>query len=296
MGWREVLEVQTVLLDSLRSFMGRSGFLELLPVVVAPATDPLWPDPSSSSPRPVEFRYAGSRMFVTQSMILHKMAAVGMGLDRVFVLSPNVRLEDGSRASTGRHLVEFVQLDFEVAGASMWDIMELVEDIVVHAIRSVRSRAADALASLGTWPEVPKRPFDRLTLQEAEREFGENWEERLSESSSEPIWVTGIPREFYDLEDPPGNFRNYDLIWPLGHGEALSGGEREWRPWRILEKVRGRAAEVVGPFLELAKSGALRPSAGAGLGIERFLKFVLDAERVEDVRLFARVPGVVPGL
>ncbi len=295
MGWREVLEVQTALVGSLRGFLVSRGFLEIMPVVVAPATDPLWPD-SASSPRPVSFEYAGGRLFLTQSMILHKLAAVGQGLDKVFAFSPNVRLESAERAATGRHLLEFVQLDFEVAGAKMDDIMALVEEMVARAVEGVRRMASEALGRLGAWPEVPKRPFERMTLEEVRAEFGEVWEEEASRAMDEPLWVTDIPREFYDLEEPPGHFRNYDLIWPRGHGEALSGGEREWRPWRIEERLNGVAREVVGPFLELARSGLLRPSAGAGLGIERFLKFLLDADRVEDVRLFARVPGRVPPL
>ena len=40
-----------------------------------------------------------------------------------------------------------------------------------------------------------------------------------------PFWVICHKREFYDKEDPerPGHYLNYDLIWPEGFGEALSG-------------------------------------------------------------------------
>lgn len=63
-------------------------------------------------------------------MILHKQMAVAMGgIDRLFVLSPNVRLE-GKSADDGRHAYEFTQLDFEMAHASMDDVMGLIEELI----------------------------------------------------------------------------------------------------------------------------------------------------------------------
>ena len=41
-----------------------------------------------------------------------------MGLEKIFVLSPNIRLEERGR-DDGRHAYEFTQLDFEIAHATM---------------------------------------------------------------------------------------------------------------------------------------------------------------------------------
>jgi len=45
--------------------------------------------------------------------------------DRIFALSPNIRLEPDETIETGCHLSEFRQLDLEVARASYFDVMEI---------------------------------------------------------------------------------------------------------------------------------------------------------------------------
>jgi asparaginyl-tRNA synthetase len=49
-------------------------------------------------------------------------------------------------------------------------------------------------------------------------------------------------------------------------------------------------------MLRLAKDGILKPSAGAGLGIERFLSYICGVKHVAEVQPFPRVPGEVPEL
>ena len=49
-------------------------------------------------------------------------------------------------------------------------------------------------------------------------------------------------------------------------------------------------------LLSLAKDGRLKPSAGAGLGIERFVAYVCGVDHVAEVQPFPRIPGKVPEL
>ncbi len=46
----------------------------------------------------------------------------------------------------------------------------------------------------------------------------------------------------------------------------------------------------------LAEQGKLRPSAGAGLGIERFVAYVCGVSHVAQIQPFPKNPGVVPEL
>ena len=46
-----------------------------------------------------------------------------------------------------------------------------------------------------------------------------------------------------------------------------------------------------GPLLEIAREGMLVPSAGGGFGVERMVRFLSGAERIEDAALFPKVPG-----
>ncbi len=49
-------------------------------------------------------------------------------------------------------------------------------------------------------------------------------------------------------------------------------------------------------LLNLAKDGKLKPSAGAGLGLERFVAYLCGVKHVAEVQPFPRIPGIVPPL
>ena len=283
-----VMEVQTRVVDYMTRYMVGKGFKWLLPVMLSSITDPLWPDPAAEEAlKPPEVEVYGSKLRLTHSMILHKQMAIAMGLDRIFILSPNIRLE-GREADDGRHAYEFTQLDFEIAGASMEDVMGLIEGLISGLFREARH--------WGLKREVPKvrPPFKRFTLEEIMEELGS--EEEASRLMSEPFWITDIEREFYDREDPewPGHFRNYDLYLPEGYGEVSSGGEREWEYEVIVRKMRkaGISLDAFRPYLEVAKAGLLRPSAGAGIGVERLVRYMVGARHIAEVQPFPRVPGI----
>ena len=58
----------------------------------------------------------------------------------------------------------------------------------------------------------------------------------------------------------------------------------------------GIRKEEYGLLLELAAQGRLKPSAGAGLGIERFVGYLCGVRHVAEAQPFPRVPGIVPEL
>lgn len=290
-----VLRIQTTVLREMVNFMVDRGFIQLLPVITSKVTDPLGPDPGSSVVAIPKIRYYDEELVLTQSMIFHKQLAVARGLERIFIMSPNVRLEDRRRRDSGKHLFEFTQMDFEIAGAGMRDVFSLVEDLIIHIIRTVKSENEEELEVLGRDIRIPQRPFPVYTTHELEERYGEDWELRASADHRDPFWAVCFKREFYDREDPerPGHFRNYDLIYPDGFGEALSGGEREWRYEKIAERIRrdGLDERLFSSYLEMARQGILIPSAGAGIGVERLIRFLTGRRHVGDVQLFRRVPG-----
>ncbi|MFB0557984.1 MAG: amino acid--tRNA ligase-related protein [Candidatus Bathyarchaeia archaeon] len=100
------------------------------------------------------------------SMILYKQMAVS-SLERVFALSPNVRLEPSESIEIGRHLSEFRQLDLEVADASYFDVMDIGERMVRYTCRRIREACRDVLLLLGRDLKVPSVPFRKMTHEEA---------------------------------------------------------------------------------------------------------------------------------
>lgn len=301
LAWKRTAgRVTTLTLEQLTRSMTRRGFEWLLPVVLSRTTDPLWPDPGASIERRLEVGIYDTTVRATLSMIVHKMVACSLLYPRLFVLSPNLRIERRERSATGRHLYEFTQLDFELRGARSADVHRLVDAVVVELTRALRRRASPELRRLGTLDCLARvrAPFPRYRWAQLLREYGDGWEESLTDRLDGPAWVKGIPREFYDFEDPAsGEWDNYDLFLPRV-GEVLSGARREWRYERLRAKMRRDGVDPSGyrTLLELARRRRLAPTAGAGLGVERVLRWATGARHIGLVQPFPRVPGSVQDL
>jgi asparaginyl-tRNA synthetase len=290
----EYVELTSGVLRYTTEFFHARGFTQLMPVMLSPVTDPLGPDPGSTVIKTGEIEYLDQKLSLTQSMILHKQLALKKGLKKIFIVSPNVRLEHPERRATGKHLFEFSQVDFEIAGGKMDDVFSLMEDYLSGLVLHMKDRHSPLLKSLGRRLPMVKGPFPRHTTMELKEKYGPDWEAELSSKSEQPFWALSHKREFYDREDPsaPGTYLNYDLVYPEGYCEALSGAEREYEYDSILRRIGrdGIGTSRYKPYLELAKTG-LVPSAGGGFGVERLVRFLAGAKHVGDVQLFRRVPG-----
>jgi len=292
---RPVLIIQTTMIREMQSFMIEKGFLQIMPVITSKFTDPLTPDPSSSVIFTPTFEYYSQKLMITQSMLLHKQLSL-LAAEKIFTFSPNVRLERLEKRETGRHAFEFTQMDFEIAYAKMNDVMSLVEDLIIHIIKKVKEECKEELKFLNRELKVPPKPFKIYKYSEVLEKFGSD--DVLSSKEKDPFWIIDIKREFYDKEDEnnPGHFLNYDLILPEGYGEVLSGGEREHKYERIVKRMKelekeGRDYSSFKDYLEVAKMGLLKPSAGAGIGVERLLRFLCGKKHIKEVQLFPRIPG-----
>ena len=292
-----ILRIQTAVLKTMVNKLLDKGYYWILPVIFSKTTDPLWPDPDFSIEKRIEVEIYGERVMAMQSMIVHKRVLVSLGPEKFFILSPNIRIEKRERAATGKHLYEFTQLEVEVAYAKMHDIFKLFEELIIDSLRYVKENLAPELEILGRNLRIPKAPFKVYKRRELEEKYGKAWSSEVANYIQEPIWVTDIPREFYDYEDlESGEWRNYDLILPEGFGEVISGAEREYEYEKLIMKMErdGINKSHYKLLLDLAKNRLLKPSAGAGLGIERFIAYVAGVRHVAEVQPFPRIPGIVP--
>lgn len=289
--------VGTQVLHSMTSRFLEQKFDWLLPVVLSPSTDPLWPDPGASIEKRVEAEIYDRTVRATLSMIIHKMVAASLAYPRLFTLSPNVRIERRERGSTGVHTYEFTQLDFEMRHASAADVHALVEGVLRGLLKDLRRTRREELEFLRRLAaaQVPPGSFEVLDRVDLEAKYGEDWEARLATELRNPAWVTNIPREFYDFEDlDTGVWDNYDLFLP-GIGEVLSGSRREWEHAKILHKMERDGVDPANyeSLLNLAAEGRLKPSAGAGIGLERLIGWIVGARHIGEVQAFPKVPGTV---
>lgn len=290
---RRALKVQSEILQASGGFLRQRGFIEILPVIMSPVTDPLRHATGKAEVEHYEHRYQ-----LTRSMIFHKQIAL-LALDRIFAFSPNIRLEPIELADTGRHLVEFTQLDLEMKGATREEAMDVGEDLVIHVLEQIGERCPEEMRFFKRDLVIPRRPFERITYREARDRYAGDFEAVISQQHDEPVWIIDIAleaREFYDREDPdrPGTLLDMDLLYPEGFGEALSGGEREHTFERVRQRIEKMGLEPAEFELYLAftKRG-LPASAGFGIGIERLTRFVCGLRTIEEVALFPKVPGTL---
>ncbi len=290
-------KIMTHTLRSLTSKFVDSGFQWLLPVALSQSTDPLWPDPGASIDKRIEVDIYGKTVRTTASMIIHKLVASSTAYPKLFILSPNIRIEKPERARTGKHIYEFTQLDFEARNATSKDMMSLVEDALCSLVASLKREMKEELTTLCQCDtlKAPKKPFKIIDKLELEAEFGAEWEAGVAMKNGDPVWVTNIPREFYDYEDfKTGKWDNYDLFLPQ-YGEVLSGAKREWEYTKILKKIERDkiTKENYALLLKLAKDEKLKPSAGGGIGMERLVAWIAGVKHIAETQPFPRVPGTV---
>ncbi|MCP2353472.1 asparaginyl-tRNA synthetase [Nonomuraea thailandensis] len=305
-----MLRVQQHVLTSVRATLTARGFLELAVPLVGPVTDP-----GVRGAKQADVDYYGATYKIMTSAILYKQAAL-LASDKIFSIAPNLRLEPPETAATGRHLVEFHQIDVEIADADRAEAMELAQSLVREAVTVVMREASAELELLGrdtgAFAELLAQPFGHMShaeavaglqklgvAQNATAEIAWEGERVLSGKATRPFFITGYPkgsRGFYDRESrsEPGVLRNFDLIASEGYGELASGAEREYEAGRIITRMRetGENPAKYGWYLDLVRE-SIRPSAGFGIGLERLVRYITGAAEVWQVCAFPKLPGQV---
>jgi len=162
---RHILKVHTEAMYAVHTTFRDAGFVQLRPVILSPITDPLNHEVSDAS-----IEYQGQILQLTKSMIIHKQLALIGDLDRIYIDSPNVRLESPDCASSGRHLLEFSQIDMELkvpkeATEAKGGFMFLMENLLMHVIQHVKRNCKEELSYFNRDLQVPKRPLKFMNLK-----------------------------------------------------------------------------------------------------------------------------------
>ncbi|MCL2287911.1 MAG: asparagine synthetase A [Candidatus Bathyarchaeota archaeon] len=290
-------KIVTYTLCNLTTTYVNNDFQWLLPVILSQSTDPLWPDPNASIEKRIELDIYGKPVRTMASMIVHKLIAASTAYPKLFTLSPNIRIEKSDRGKTGKHMYEFSQLDFEVKDATSKDVFSLVENALCTLVKDLKKNMKDELSKICYFDTIPtlNEPFKIFDREDLEAKYGATWEIDVTAEITQPIWITNIPRAFYDFEDfSTGKWDNYDLLMPK-FGEILSGSKREYEYDKIIKKLErdGVKKENFSLLLQMAKEGRIKPTAGAGIGIERLVGYLLGVKHIAECQPFPRVPGIV---
>jgi len=263
-----------------------------------------------------KLRYFDQDAYLSQSAQLYLEAMI-FSLGPVWSLTPSFRAE---KSRTVRHLAEFSHLEAEAPWVTLDDILKAEEQLVSYVIQNTIKARAEELSLLKRDTTDLKKvepPFDRIpyasaieTLRSrgfqvtqddgAKRtiQFGDDLsidtERELTKDADRPVFVVGYPlavKPFYVKEDPasPGIGLTADMLAPRGFGEVTSGGLREDSIDSITERMKKEGLDpgAYEWYLDLRRYGSV-PHGGFGLGIERLVRWITNAEDIKDTVLFPR--------
>lgn len=302
---RAILQVQHQVARACRRFLDHQEFVELLAPIIGPNTDP-----GIRGAGIIAVPFYGKEYLLMTSMIFYKQMAVA-SIPCVYSFSPNVRLESSKTRETGRHLVEFYQVDLEVALGTCSQVMDLGDKMLFEVLHSVKKVCRSQLELLGRTLSLPPRRLPRITHREAleilrsygwstdsEKELSWDEEQFISYQFKTPFWITEYPtgsRGFYYLQDPKkaGILRSMDLLLPEGYGEIASGGEREHTVEGTMKNMLwvGKDPARFRWYLDMLREG-IPPSAGFGIGLERLTRYICGASHIWECSPFPKVPGI----
>jgi aspartyl-tRNA synthetase len=292
-----VFQVRSSVMQAISGFLYSRGFVNIVsPKIVAAATE------GGTELFPIA--YFEKEAFLNQSPQLYKQLMMGAGFEKVFEIGPIFRAEEHN---TTKHLNEATSIDIEVSFADHHDVMQILEELIVHVYREVNARCAASLEAMeiGSLP-VPKTPFRRLRYADAIRmaadatgesvrygdDIGTVAEKAIGEVIGEHYFIVDWPTEikpYYALpyEDDPAVCKAFDLMHPR---MELSSGSQRVHQHDLLEaqiRAKGLSPESFEFYLEPFRYG-MPPHAGWGLGAERLLMTMLSLGNIREAVLFPR--------
>jgi len=295
-----VLQVRREVVKAIRDFFDDRGFRLM-------DTPILTPSACEGTTTLFETEYFDQKAYLSQSGQLYN-EATAMAFGKVYCFGPTFRAE---RSKTRRHLIEFWMVEPEVAFATLADIIDLGEDLILFILERVLTKRKSDLEELERDPkplEQIKKPFPRLTYDEAlpklrEKgskiqygdDFGAPEETLISDIYPSPVCVTHFPakiKAFYMQPDRerPDLALGVDVLASEGYGEIIGGGQRlhdlELLERRIREQNLPRAAYEW--YLDLRKYGSV-PHAGFGLGLERTVGWIAKIKHIRETIPFPRL-------
>ncbi len=296
-----ILRVRHEVINAIRDYFNERDFILADTPIFTPAACE-----GTTTLFPVQY-FEDTTAYLTQSGQLYNEANA-MALGRVYCFGPTFRAE---KSKTRRHLTEFWMVEPEVAYATLDDVIDLAEGLVVHVVARVLERRAKELKAIErdtTKLEAVKPPFPRVSYDEAAKiliekglpfqhgtDLGGTDETVLSEQFDRPIAVHRYPaaiKAFYMKPDPaqPDKALCVDVLAPEGYGEIIGGGERLDDYGLLLQRIEEHKLprEAFEWYLDLRRYGSV-PHGGFGMGVERVVAWVCGLEHVRETIPYPRM-------
>ena len=296
-----ILRVRHEVINAVRDYFNERDFILADTPIFTPAACE-----GTTTLFPVQY-FEDTTAYLTQSGQLYNEANA-MALGRVYCFGPTFRAE---KSKTRRHLTEFWMVEPEVAYATLDDVIELAEGLVVHVVSRVLDRRQKELKVLErntSKLEAVKAPFPHVSYDDAAKllvekglpfehgtDFGGTDETVLSDQFDRPVVVHRYPaaiKAFYMKPDPqqPDKALCVDVLAPEGYGEIIGGGERLADYDLLLQRIKEHSLpqEAFEWYLDLRRYGTV-PHGGFGMGIERVVSWICGLEHLREAIPYPRM-------
>jgi asparaginyl-tRNA synthetase len=294
-----ILKYRHLLMGGVHQFFRDNGFTEITAPILTPL--PLYDDGTA-----INLDLHGQNVFLTQC-VGYYLESAAHAFERVYNIGPSFR---GEESRSKRHLMEYWHIKAELLWSTLEEGMDLIEVLMQFLVTHCMENQDAVTGWLGTEfnDDALKAPFPRASYKEVVgilsrhgydfpfgKSLGHEEEAFLSRHFDAPVWVVGVPRSVepfpyvIDPEDPILT-RTADLIGSRGYGELLGVAEKITDVEMLTERMteKGKAGKSDYDWLvELREMGCV-PHIGFGLGVERFLRWMLQYEHVRDGIPFPR--------
>ncbi len=288
-----IFKINHHLLRFIREYLIKEDFIEInTPKIIATATEggtELFP-----------LAYFEKEAFLAQSPQLYKEQLSSV-FERVFEIAPIWRAE---MHNTTRHLNELIMVDIEMAYGNMYDVMEVLENMIKYAFEGTSRECQKELKILNQKIEVPKTPFPRYTYDEVlkmlENKMEISWGEDIGTEACKILgellngfyfiieWPsTSKPFYIKIKEDDPRVSESFDLNFDWL--EICSGGTRVHDKEKLISRLseQGLNPSSFKFHLQTFDYG-MPPHAGFGLGLARLLMIITGMSNIRECVLFPR--------
>ena len=295
-----IMKIRNTVIRACEDFLRQEGFLRMDTPILTPAA-------CEGTTTLFETDYFDKKAYLSQSGQLYNEANC-MAFGKVYSFGPTFRAE---KSKTRRHLMEFWMLEPEIAFATIDDLMELEENMIVYMVSRLLELNKVDLKSIGrdiSKLEAIKAPFPRLCYNDAIKllrskgnelpwgeDFGADEESILSLNFDKPVFVHRYPakcKAFYmkpDSEDPNLSL-SVDMLAPEGYGEITGGGQRIEDYEELLKRIEEHKLpkDAYEWYLDLRRYGSV-PHSGFGIGIERTITWVCGIEHLRETIPYPRM-------
>ena len=284
-----------------------------LPITTGSISSPMGRGSDSS---PVKVNLCGIDTYLADSMQFMLEYGCRYHTKGCYYIMPSFRGEMADE----RHLCQFYHSEAEITGG-LNDVMNLVEHYILHlSTRLLEQKGEKLRESIGDISHIEKlvenKKFYRVTFDEAVEilqnkfkdsiddyiEFNKGWrnitrkgEMEIMKNFDGPVWIThydtlAVPfyQAFY--KEDKNKVLNADLL--MGIGETVGCGERHanLNELEYALKIHEVDSAEYQWYMKMKEKFPLQTS-GFGMGVERFLMWVLKCDDIRDLQLCPRFNG-----